>query len=95
MGHLSSYHGCFESYVKNGYIFVFSADDSKKLVTVLEKDLGAPERFFHFFQKTVCSIAFAVAVQEILSIEVSNGIKKFCIFNGWHLANGSSESKNP
>ena len=46
--YLSSCHVYFQSYgnlnVKNGSFFVFSADDSKKLVTVLAKDLGAPER---------------------------------------------------
>ena len=48
MGHLSSYHVYSQSYgheyVKNSSFFLFSANDSKKLVTVWAKYLSAPAR---------------------------------------------------
>ena len=54
-GHLPSYPGYFECYdyqnVKNGYIFLFPADNNKKLVTFLEKYLSAPERFLSFLSE--------------------------------------------
>ena len=49
MGHLSSYHVFSLSYgLKMSKIahFLYSADESKILVTVWEKYLSAPERFY-------------------------------------------------
>ena len=47
---------------KNGSLFVFSADDSKKLVSVWAKYLNI------FFQKMVWLIGFAFTVREILRV---------------------------
>ena len=46
--------------MKNGYIFVFSADDNKELATVWEKNLSPPKIFLKFFSEkgminSVCS----------------------------------------
>ena len=76
---------------------MFSTDDSKKLVTVWAKYLNAPERFYLVLSEN--SVALELTVCEILRTEsnsrVCKKILKLCIFKGWHLANGSSESNNP
>ena len=67
----------------------------------LGKTFKCTWKIFEFFQKIVWLISFRVTVHEISSVEiqkncwVSQKIMKLCIFKGWYLANGSSESNNP
>ena len=64
-------------------IFVFSADDSKKLVTVRVTFLSAPEKPYRVLSENCMLLGLGVTVCEILGVEMSK--------NG----NGSSEPNNP
>ena len=102
IGHLSSYHIYSPSYghsdAKMAHFFVFSADTSKKLVTVWAKYLNAPERSYWVLSKHGMVDRLW---SEILRVETSKKLlsqqknTKSCIFKGWNLANGSSEHNNP
>ena len=71
---MSSYHVDFQSYghqnIRNDSFFVFSADDSKKSVTIWEKHLAAPERSFLFLSENGMVLGFGVTVYEISRIKV-------------------------
>ena len=57
--------------VTNGSFFVFSATDSKKLVTVWAKYLIRLKDLLECFQKMVWLIGSGVTVCEILRAEIS------------------------
>ena len=103
MGHLSSYYVFSLSYgLKMSKIahFLYSADESK-IVTVWEKYLSAPERFYWVLsEKGMVNRLWSYRLWDIEGKNIKKllsqqKLPKPCIFNSWHLVNGSSESKTP
>ena len=81
---------------------LFSADDSKTSVTVWENILSSPERSYWVLSEN--GIVDRLWSYHSWDIEGKNIKKtnkpakktlKSCVFTGWYLANGSSESNNP
>ena len=55
--------------VENSSFSVFSANNSKKLVTVWAIFLSASKDLIYFFQQMVLLIGFGVTIREILKVE--------------------------
>ena len=88
--------------IKMSNFFIFSSDNSKKLVIVWAKYLNAPERFYWILLKN--GIFDRLLRYQLWNIEGRNIKKKMlsqqkiprsCIFKGWHFTNSSSESNIP
>ena len=76
---------------KMAHFSVFSADDSKKISQSLGKIFKCTWKILlNSFKKMIWFIGFGVTVHKS-----TKNIPKSCIFKGCHLANDSSEPKNP
>ena len=80
------------------HILYFLLMATKNVVTIWAKYLMHQKILTECFQKMVWLLGFGVAIHEILRVEISEkvlsqqNIPKFCIFNGPHLANASSNT---
>ena len=101
---MSIYHVYSQSYgqwnIKPGSVFVFSANDSKKLVTVWAKYLSVPKRSYRvILENGMVNRLWSFRTWDIEGRYITKLLgqkkKRNCIFKGWHLANGSSDPNNP
>ena len=84
--------------MSHGSFFVFSSDDSKKLVTVWKKYLSTPERcYWGLSENDIINRLWNYCSWEIdgRNIKITSESAKKYINKGWQLANGSSEPKKP
>ena len=81
------------------HFLYFSADDSKKVVTVLAKDLSALERYWVFSKNCMVNSLWSYCLPDIggrniKKTDESKKKMKSCFFRSLHVINGCSEPNN-